>query len=236
MFTLAVIRASITIFLAVLIPYLVRAVVGAKYPAEIASLRQLLRLIWPSDSIHLKGRITACLFIIVAQRASTYLLPFHLINLLGTSSPDAADQIGNSQSAMIFYAFIEWGHGASCLLVSDLWHPVRQHIQKTIATAAFNHATSLDQEFHMKAKKSELQSLVDRDLTILDLLIFKIVPLMADVLMMILALKLQFDWRCAIIVTISSAVYIHLAIRISTASRQRLRNIESAKTKKRSIL
>lgn len=167
---------------------------------------------WPSGSRYLQFMAVVCLCLTGCQRAVNALLPYQIAvvtETLSTSSEPPWFHI----SKYFIYKWLQGGSGLLNSLQSTLWSEVSENSSMELSIAAFEHVHSLDLDFHLGKRNSDILSVLRNGSSVtrlMELVIFRVLPAVCDLIIAIRSLWLFFDPYSALLLLFLVLSYLQL--------------------------
>src|SRR6476659_2498432 len=192
--------------------------VSANRGALLATLVHLWPYIWPSDRRDLKQRVVWSLALLLAAKLATIAVPFTFkwatdaLAGKGTAPIAASDwlfwTIAAPVAMTIAYGGMRILMAVLTQLRDGLFAKVAMHAVRRLAFRTFVHMHELSLRFHLERKTGGLTRVLERGRngieTIVRMVILQLAPTIIELLLIVVVLMWQFDWRyvSAIIVTV----------------------------------
>src|ERR1041384_7306787 len=192
--------------------------VSAGRGSLLTTIVHLWPYIWPSDRRDLNLRVLGSLFLLLAAKLATIAVPFTFKwatdALTGHgSAPVAASDwllwaIAAPIAMTIAYGGMRVLMAAFTQLRDGLFAKVAMHAVRRLAYRTFVHMHELSLRFHLERKTGGLTRVLERGRngieTIVRMVILQLAPTIIELLLIVVVLMWQFDWRyvAAIIVTV----------------------------------
>ena len=192
--------------------------VSANRGALLATLVHLWPYIWPSDRRDLKQRVVWSLALLLAAKLATIAVPFTFkwatdaLAGKGTAPIAASDwlfwTIAAPVAMTIAYGGMRILMAVLTQLRDGLFAKVAMHAVRRLAFRTFVHMHELSLRFHLERKTGGLTRVLERGRngieTIVRMVILQLAPTIIELLLIVVVLMWQFDWRyvAAIIVTV----------------------------------
>jgi ABC-type transport system involved in Fe-S cluster assembly fused permease/ATPase subunit len=87
-----------------------------------------------------------------------------------------------------------------------LWTPVMQYSDRSMSQLCFDHLLNLSLAFHTRRKTGEVLRILDRGAAInriFELLLFNLVPIVADIGAALVVFVIYFEWTLALVVAVT---------------------------------
>src|SRR5712672_2753979 len=171
------------------------------------TLVDLWPYIWPSDRPDLQRRVLWSLVLLVAAKLATIAVPF-TFKFATDGLAHEQDAAGNSWIAWVIAAplLMTAGYGGTRILMAaftqmrdGMFAKVAMHAVRRLAILTFEHVHLLSLRFHLERKTGGLTRVLERGRnaieTIVRMVILQLVPTILEVLLIVVVLLYQFDWR-----------------------------------------
>eukprot|EP00834_Sanchytrium_tribonematis_P001608 NODE_41_length_34096_cov_2.002235.p4 type:complete len:658 gc:universal NODE_41_length_34096_cov_2.002235:815-2788(+) len=191
-------------------------------------LKQVFSFVWPSNNMFLQLLFVTSLCCLLLGRYINYLVPIlykYFVDHL----------MSQKWFHLAIFVFLRALSGGILENFQGLsWTPVEQNTTKYISVKLFTHLHDMNHDFHLKRKTGEILRVQDRGVrsinSIVDLLMFKIVPTIADIAVAALYLTLILNWIFGFIVIVTMTLYILVTIfltKIRTGIRRRANQLDN---------
>ena len=195
--------------------------VSADRGALLATLVHLWPYIWPSDRRDLKQRVIWSLALLLAAKLATIAVPFTFkwatdaLAGKGTAPIAASDwlfwAIAAPVAMTIAYGGMQILMAALTQLRDGLFAKVAMHAVRRLAYRTFVHMHELSLRFHLERKTGGLTRVLERGRngieTIVRMVILQLAPTIIELLLIVVVLMWQFDWRYVAAIMVTVAVY-----------------------------
>ena len=195
--------------------------VSADRGALLATLVHLWPYIWPSDRRDLKQRVIWSLALLLAAKLATIAVPFTFkwatdaLAGKGTAPIAASDwlfwAIAAPVAMTIAYGGMRILMAALTQLRDGLFAKVAMHAVRRLAYRTFVHMHELSLRFHLERKTGGLTRVLERGRngieTIVRMVILQLAPTIIELLLIVVVLMWQFDWRYVAAIMVTVAVY-----------------------------
>src|SRR4249920_1907280 len=186
-----------------------------------STIVRLWPYIWPSDRADLKMRVVGSLLLLLAAKLATVAVPFAFKwatdALAGQgSAPIAASDwllwvIAAPVAMTIAYGGMRILMAALTQLRDGLFAKVAMHAVRRLAYRTFVHMHELSLRFHLERKTGGLTRVLERGRngieTIVRMVILQLAPTIIELLLIVVVLMWQFDWRYVAAIMVTVAVY-----------------------------
>ena len=195
--------------------------VSADRGALLTTLVHLWPYIWPSDRRDLKQRVVWSLALLLAAKFATIAVPFTFkwatdaLAGKGTAPIAAADwllwAIAAPVAMTIAYGGMRILMAALTQLRDGLFAKVAMHAVRRLAYRTFVHMHELSLRFHLERKTGGLTRVLERGRngieTIVRMVILQLAPTIIELLLIVVVLMWQFDWRYMAAIMATVVVY-----------------------------
>jgi ATP-binding cassette subfamily B protein len=195
--------------------------VSADRGALLATLVHLWPYIWPSDRRDLKQRVIWSLALLLAAKLATIAVPFTFkwatdaLAGKGTAPLATSDwlfwAIAAPVAMTIAYGGMRILMAALTQLRDGLFAKVAMHAVRRLAYRTFVHMHELSLRFHLERKTGGLTRVLERGRngieTIVRMVILQLAPTIIELLLIVVVLMWQFDWRYVAAIMVTVAVY-----------------------------
>ncbi|CAF4374453.1 unnamed protein product, partial [Rotaria sp. Silwood2] len=202
--------------------------------------KTLAPFIWPRGHWGLQINIIICIFILVVGRLLSIEVPRYtklITDELIQSSNGTTDTFLNFGAKLrapnswpwklvtilMIFRFLQgagpFGSGMLGIIRSTLWTKIEQYTTQSLKLRVFSHLHHLSLSWHLTRKTGEVLRIVDRGTdsvdSLLNYILFSIVPTIADIMIAIVYFVVQFNIWFGIIVFATMLVYLLLTIVIT---------------------
>lgn len=190
--------------------------------------------LWPSKSRRLQITVIACFCLVMVERAVNVLVPLQIAEITNILSKENDNEFYVPWGRICFYVLLRYLQGNQGLigsLRSFLWIPVSQYSYRELSTASFEHVHSLSLDFHLGKKTGEVLSALSKGgsiNTFLEQITFQMVPMLIDLCVAVGYFLIVFDVYYALVVTISTFLYLYVTIRMAQWRAQARRDMANA--------
>ncbi|KEP47157.1 vacuolar ABC heavy metal transporter (HMT1) [Rhizoctonia solani 123E] len=190
-----------------------------------ARLKRLAPYLWPHKSFGLQLLAMMCLIIVAAGRVINAAIPFKLSEVIEALTHKGARHA--VWSPLMWYVGLRFlaGTGGLGALRDLLWAPVMQFSDRSMSQLSFDHLLNLSLAWHTRRKTGEVLRILDRGAAInhiFELLIFNVIPTIADIVIAIWIFFYFFGPVLSIVIAAIMVVYVGLSI-VLTSWRTKLR-------------
>src|SRR6187200_1547134 len=195
--------------------------ISAARGALLSTIVRLWPYIWPSERADLKMRVVGSLLLLLAAKLATVAVPFTFKwatdALAGQgSAPVAASDwllwvIAAPVAMTIAYGGMRILMAALTQLRDGLFAKVAMHAVRRLAYRTFVHMHELSLRFHLERKTGGLTRVLERGRngieTIVRMVILQLAPTIIELLLIVVVLMWQFDWRYVAAIVVTVVVY-----------------------------
>jgi hypothetical protein len=178
-----------------------------------------LPYMWPSKSCHLQIVVIACFALLILQRIVNVLVPAQVGAIItALASEQKTKTLSVPWLQVSLFIFYRWLQDSLASLRSGLWIPMSQYSYLELSTATFEHIHRLSLDFHLSKKTGEVLSAMSkcRNVTaFLEQVVFQFIPTLFDLIICIGYFLVVFDTYYALVVGISSFLYLSVTIRMA---------------------
>ena len=213
--------------------------------AFLQTMVSLWPYMWPQNRPDLRNRVVFAFVLLVLTKVITLLVPYTfkwatdgLAALASKAPPHGA---GLNAALAAFPLTMLVAYGVSRVLMTGvaqwkdgLFAAVFMHAVRRLATETFEHIHNLSLRYHLERKTGGLSRVIDRGRngieTIVRFTTVNILPTVVELVLSAVVLIVQFDWRYAMIVLVTTTVYVWFTIRATewrTAIRRQMNDSDS---------
>ncbi|CAE6489325.1 unnamed protein product [Rhizoctonia solani] len=190
-----------------------------------ARLKRLAPYLWPHKHFGLQLLAVICLLIVAAGRVINAAIPFKLGEVVDALTHKGARH--TVWSPLLWYVGLRFlaGTGGLGALRDLLWAPVMQFSDRSMSQLSFDHLLNLSLAWHTRRKTGEVLRILDRGAAInhiFELLIFNVIPTIADIVIAIWIFFYVFGPALSIVIAAIMVVYVGVSV-ILTSWRTKLR-------------
>jgi ATP-binding cassette, subfamily B, heavy metal transporter len=194
----------------------------------LATMAKLWPYMWPGERPDLKWRVVFAFMLLIVTKIVTLLVPYTLKWATdGLAAVEHAGQPAGSSLAMALAALpltMIVAYGATRVLMTaiaqwkdGLFAAVFMHAVRKLAIETFRHIHALSLRYHLERKTGGLSRVIDRGRTGIETIVrfatINILPTIVELALSAVVLILQFDWRYAVIVLATTAIYVWFTIK-----------------------
>jgi ATP-binding cassette, subfamily B, heavy metal transporter len=189
---------------------------------SVQTLKTLLSYLWPKDRPDLKWRVVIAMLSLLIAKSVNVSVPFFLkgaIDKLGLVVQGENAMFGAAVGLTVAYASARIGQQAFSEFRDFIFARVTQFTQRKIGLQTFEHLHSLSLAFHLDRQTGGLSRVIERGTrgiqTVLQFMLFNILPTIAEVLIVAVVLYFTFGWSFAIITMGTIVLYVWYTIAIT---------------------
>lgn len=189
---------------------------------SVKTLKALIPYLWPKDRVDLRGRVVIAMASLLMAKAVNVSIPFFLkgaIDKLTLVSKGESLYIGAAIGLTVAYALARVGQQAFGEFRDFVFARVTQFTQRQIGLRTFEHLHSLSLAFHLDRQTGGLSRVIERGTrgiqTVLQFMLFNIMPTLAEVLIVAAVLYLTFGPLFALITMATILLYVWFTIAIT---------------------
>ncbi|KAG9081599.1 hypothetical protein FS749_007546 [Ceratobasidium sp. UAMH 11750] len=203
-----------------------------------ARLKRLAPYLWPSNNFSLQLLAVICLLIVALGRVVNAVTPFKLSQVVDVFA--RGEPRDNIWSPLLWYVGLRFlqSSGGLAALRDILWAPVMQYSDRSMSQLCFDHILDLSLAWHTRRKTGEVLRILDRGAAInhiFELLLFNIVPTLADISIALYVFFWYFGPVLSVIVAVVIVTYIALSIALTTWRTKIRREMNNADVTTRGI-
>jgi len=213
--------------------------------AFLQTMVSLWPYMWPHNRPDLRNRVVFAFVLLVLTKVITLLVPYTFKwatdGLAALASKAPPHGVGLNAALAAFPLTMLVAYGVSRVLMTGvaqwkdgLFAAVFMHAVRRLATETFEHIHNLSLRYHLERKTGGLSRVIDRGRngieTIVRFTTVNILPTVVELVLSAVVLIVQFDWRYAMIVLVTTAVYVWFTIRATewrTAIRRQMNDSDS---------
>lgn len=196
---------------------------------DLENLRKLYTYVW-----EYRGRVLLALACLVLSKLATVAVPFVLKNIINTldevTTDDTASMANTSVTAENSVLLIALGLVAAYGLLrlagsffnelrDSLFSRVRYRAMHQLSTRVLSHLHSLSLSYHLERRTGSVAKDLSRGTaslsTIVNLMVFNILPTAAEFLLVAVILLAGYGWDYTLVVLLTVAVYVAFTLRFS---------------------
>ena len=202
--------------------------VSADRGAFLRTMMSLWPYMWPPDRPDLRLRVMFAFVLLVLTKVVTLIIPYTLkwatdgLAAIGTSGTLKGSNLDIALASLPLTMIVAYGLSRVVMTAISQWKDglfaaVFMHSVRRLAIETFQHIHNLSLRYHLERKTGGLSRVIDRGRngieTIVRFATVNIFPTIVELALSALVLILQFDWRYAVIVLITTALYVWFTIK-----------------------
>jgi ATP-binding cassette subfamily B protein len=202
--------------------------VSAERGSFLRTLQALWPYMWPKDRADLRARVIVAFALLVVTKIITLLVPYTLKwatdGLVALGEGRLPRGSGLTVALASFPLAMIIAYGLARILMTGvaqwkdgLFAAVFMHAVRRLAIETFQHIHALSLRYHLERKTGGLSRIIDRGRngieTIVRFATINIMPTIVELALCAGVLILQFDWRYAMIVLITTALYVWFTVK-----------------------
>ncbi len=186
------------------------------------TLVELWPYVWPSDRSDLKGRVVVCFVLLVLAKLATIAVPFTFkwaTDALAGAPDSASGQAGWVVWVLAAPIALTVAYGGARIVMAALtqardgiFAKVAMRAVRRLAMLTFEHMHLLSLRFHLERKTGGLTRVLERGRngieTMVRMVLLQLAPTVVEVGLIAAVLLYQFDWRYAVTVLATVALYV----------------------------
>ncbi|MBK7892638.1 MAG: ABC transporter ATP-binding protein/permease [Bdellovibrionales bacterium] len=189
---------------------------------SLQTLKKMTPYLWPKNRTDLKIRVVIAMISLLLAKGVNVAVPFFLkaaIDKLGLVASGEKALFGAALGLTVAYALARIGQQAFSEFRDFIFARVTQHTQRTIGLETFEHLHALSLAFHLDRQTGGLSRVIERGTrgiqTVLQFMLFNILPTIAEVAIVTVVLYLTFGWNFALITIGTIVVYVVFTIAVT---------------------
>lgn len=201
--------------------------ISADKGAFLSTLRGLWPYMWPADRADLRMRTVIALVLMVVTKIVTLGVPYTFkyatdgLAALQAGVAPKGTEIAVFFAAMPLVMLAAYGFTRILMTAIAQWKDamfaaVFMHAVRKLALQTFQHIHALSLRYHLERKTGGLSRVIDRGRagieTIVRFATINILPTIVELALYLGMLLIQFDWRYALIVIVTCALYVWFTI------------------------
>ena len=177
--------------------------------------------LWPSKSRRLQMVVSLCVVLLLVGRVVNLFVPYQAGRVTDLLTEDEANRPSIPWAPifiLVLLRFLQGSSGVVTSIRSALWIPINQYSYRELSVAIFEHVHSLSLDFHLGKRTGEVISAMNKGNSIntfLESITFQIVPMIIDLGVALIYFLHEFDVYYALIVAVTSVVYMYLTMRMA---------------------
>jgi ATP-binding cassette, subfamily B, heavy metal transporter len=202
--------------------------VSADRGAFLRTMVSLWPYMWPPDRPDLRMRVVYAFVLLVLTKVVTLVIPYTLkwatdgLAAIGTSGTLKGSSLEIALASLPLTMIVAYGVSRVAMTAISQWKDglfaaVFMHSVRRLAIETFQHIHNLSLRYHLERKTGGLSRVIDRGRngieTIVRFATVNILPTIVELALSATVLVLQFDWRYAMIVLVTTALYVWFTIK-----------------------
>jgi ATP-binding cassette subfamily B protein len=202
--------------------------VSADRGAFLRTMVSLWPYMWPPDRPDLRMRVVFAFVLLVLTKVVTLVIPYTLkwatdgLAAIGMSGTLKGSNLEIALASLPLTMIVAYGVSRVAMTAISQWKDglfaaVFMHSVRRLAIETFQHIHNLSLRYHLERKTGGLSRVIDRGRngieTIVRFATVNIFPTIVELALSAAVLILQFDWRYAMIVLVTTAVYVWFTIK-----------------------
>ncbi len=198
-----------------------RDVSGQGDGSLIPTLRRLWPYVWPTDRPDLKFRIALAMALLFVAKLATMAVPFTFkwatdaLTGQGSAPLASSSWLGWMLAAPVLMTIAYGGTRIVMAVITQardgMFAKVAMNAVRRLALLTFKHMHLLSLRFHLERKTGGLTRVLERGRngieTIVRMVILQAAPTILELLLIVVVLLYQFDWRYVVVVLATVAIY-----------------------------
>ena len=191
-------------------------------------MAKLWPYMWPAERPDLRRRVIFAFLLMVVTKIVTLAVPYTFKWATdGLAALDGGKALSGSTLAVALASLpltmlVLYGVARVLMTVISQWKDglfaaVFMHAVRKLAVETFQHIHGLSLRYHLERKTGGLSRVIDRGRTGIETIVrfttINILPTIIELLLAVAVLILQFDWRYAVIVVATTAIYVWFTIK-----------------------
>ncbi len=187
------------------------------------TLRRVAPYLWPEDQFWVKRRVVLSLLALVVAKVVSVLTPFFykaaVDSLSGETRGDAWLLAVGAIGLTVAYGMARIGTIGFNELRDVIFVRVGQRALRKLALETFTHIHRLSMRYHITRKTGGLSRIIERGVKgvefLLRFMLLSVGPLILELSMVTIIFALVFDWRYAVVVLITIALYVTYTLKVT---------------------
>lgn len=186
------------------------------------TMKTLIPYLWPKNRADLKWRVVVAMISLLVAKSVNVSIPFFLkgaIDNLGLVVQGNQAMLTAAIGLTVAYAAARIGQQAFAEFRDFIFARVTQFTQRKIGLQTFEHLHALSLAFHLDRQTGGLSRVIERGTrgiqTVLQFMLFNILPTIAEVLIVSVVLFFTFGWQFAVITMGTIFLYVWYTIAIT---------------------
>ena len=194
----------------------------------LGTVRELWPYMWPAERSDLRRRVVIAFLLMVVTKVVTLAVPYTFkwatdgLAALGGGKVLTGTSLSVVLASMPLTMLLLYGVARVLMTVISQWKDglfaaVFMYAVRKLAVETFQHIHGLSLRYHLERKTGGLSRVIDRGRTGIETIVrfttINILPTFIELLLAIGVLTLQFDWRYALIVVTTTALYVWFTVK-----------------------
>lgn len=190
---------------------------------SLRTMRRVAPYLWPADEAWVKRRVVLSLLALVVAKVVSVATPFFYkaaVDVLSGTTRDDGWLMGMGAVALtVVYGLSRLGNTGFSELRDVVFVRVGQRALRLLALETFTHIHRLSMRYHITRKTGGLSRIVERGVKgvefLLRFMLLSIGPLILELTMVTVIFALMFDWRYAVVVVVTIALYVTFTFKVT---------------------
>ncbi|MBP0578450.1 ABC transporter ATP-binding protein/permease [Labrys sp. LIt4] len=202
--------------------------VSADQGAFLQTMKHLWPYMWPQDRADLRMRVIWAFVLLLLTKLITLVVPYTLkwatdgLAAIGGGRELTGHTLAVMLAAVPLTMLVAYGVARILMTAISQWKDglfaaVFMYAVRRLAIETFEHIHNLSLRYHLERKTGGLSRVIDRGRTGIENIVrfatINILPTIVELALYLVMLVLQFDWRYALIVLVTTAVYVWFTIK-----------------------
>ncbi|PRH88231.1 metal ABC transporter permease [Labrys okinawensis] len=202
--------------------------VSADQGAFLQTMEHLWPYMWPQDRADLRMRVIWAFVLLLLTKLITLVVPYTLkwatdgLAAIGGGRELTGHTLAVMLAAVPLTMLVAYGVARILMTAISQWKDglfaaVFMYAVRRLAIETFEHIHNLSLRYHLERKTGGLSRVIDRGRTGIENIVrfatINILPTIVELALYLVMLVLQFDWRYALIVLVTTAVYVWFTIK-----------------------
>ena len=183
------------------------------------NLRRVMPYLWPRDRADLRFRVAFAVFLLIAAKLTTVLVPIILRGAVDALSPETEALIAVPIALLLAYGAARVCAQGFGELRDAIFARVAQHALRQVALKTFRHLHQLSLRFHLDRQTGGLSRAIERGVKgiefLLTFVLFNIVPTIIEIALVCGILWSLFDWRFAAVTLATIGAYVAFTFKLT---------------------
>ena len=202
--------------------------VSADQGAFLQTMKHLWPYMWPQDRADLRMRVVWAFVLLLLTKLITLVVPYTLkwatdgLAAIGGGRELTGHTLAVMLAGVPLTMLVAYGAARILMTAISQWKDglfaaVFMYAVRRLAIETFEHIHNLSLRYHLERKTGGLSRVIDRGRTGIENIVrfatINILPTIVELALYLVMLVLQFDWRYALIVLVTTAVYVWFTIK-----------------------